>query len=174
MKIWILFFLLAHVNATSYLHELYYEKGDVQSAMYFMKRIGQKNEETSPYSALRQMASWYIETQEPSLAITTYSTLARLEQNSTLFALLGDLYMQQHQYTQAQSAYLTAGQLDPSLVVYHPLALAYHYGKEFEKASEAYRKALGKESGNAQLHFDYGVTLQHQGLVSHFVFLKNF
>ena len=81
-----------------------------------------------------------------------------------LFKNLGQLYFTNSQYNEATKYYTAIPQTDPSR--WHPLALCAHFLGDLPSAASLYQRAIQMEQINAQLMFDYGVTLQHQGKVS--------
>ncbi len=80
---------------------------------------------------------------------------------------LGFLYFSKHKYDLALEHFQLALQSNETRVgvFAHAIALSYHYVGNDVWARTFYEIALEEDDKNAQLHFDFAVTLQDQGEV---------
>lgn len=86
---------------------------------------------------------------------------------------LGNLHWEKGEFEQAISFFEKAILRNTTLTknVAHRFAVALHYLNRLDEAEEMYEVAMEFHK-SPQLHFDYGVTLQHQGTIDCFSRLK--
>ncbi|KAG9407850.1 hypothetical protein AC1031_021089 [Aphanomyces cochlioides] len=101
-------------------------------------------------------------------AMQCYKAVLDLEPtNDAAHGNLGVLYFTARDFSRALGHFTTAMTVQPQKVheFAHMVALAYHDQGNEELAIHYYEKALERKDEDAQIHFDFGVSLQDSGAI---------
>jgi tetratricopeptide (TPR) repeat protein len=104
---------------------------------------------------------------EAAAALDAYYKAARIKPDGDLYCVIGNTFMDNHQYPEAIEAYRAAIEIEPKTIhVYCNLGNALSENGQIEEAIAAFRAGLAIEPDDAETHYNLGLTLLEDNRVT--------